>query len=183
MTAPTIPQLSPISVGVDLQFMQRQAAELARDIVLGLDSPAKLAENYGLTPTQWMVLSLWPAFTRMLTQAREELSGPAGVVERAKRKAQLAVAEFVVMDMATISGDRKATNRDRIAAAQTLVDIGGMGSRAQVAAAAVTPGAAASFGGPLIQIILPDGATLGVGHVQESPLPALEQDAKIVSEQ
>lgn len=182
MDTPTIPQLSPLSVGVSFEFLTRTSAELARDIVLGLDVPNKLAEHYGLNPTQWAVLSVWPAFRDRLTKAKEELAGPAGVMERARRKAQLAVDEFVVMDMATISGNPKATNRDRIAAAQTLIDVGGMGSRAQTMIAAASPGAT-TFGGPLIQIVMPDGGTLGVGHVQGDPLKQLEQKAKVVSDQ
>ncbi len=182
MSAPTIPQLSPLSVGVTLSFMQRKQAELARDIVLGLDSPDNLATEYGLTPTQWMVLRLWPSFIKLITDTREELAGPAGVQERARRRAQLAVAEFAVLDMAQIMGDQKATNRDRIAAAGVLVDIGGMSAKVAAAAAAGnTP--AAAFGGPRIQIMVPGGAALGIVAPTEDPIAAIAEKAKIVSEQ
>lgn len=181
MDSPTIPQLSPLSVGIQPDFMRRSMAELARDIVLKLDAPNKLAESYGLSQTQWAVLQIWPAFISALTNAKEELSGPAGVRERARRKAQLAVDEFVILDMARITGDAKASNRDKIAAAEVLIDIGGMGSRAQVAAA--TPSGAVTFGGPLINIVLPDGSSLGVAHTAINPLPTIEGEAKVVTKE
>lgn len=182
MSAPTIPQLSPLSVGVTLSFMQRKQAELARDIVLGLDSPDNLATQYGLTATQWMVLRLWPAFIKLVTDAREELAGPAGVQERARRRAQLAVAEFAVLDMAGIMGNEKASARDRIAAANVLVDIGGMSAKVAAAASAGS-GPAAVFGGPLIQIITPDGTAIGIVAPTSDPIAAIADKTKIVSEQ
>lgn len=162
--------------------MQRKAAELARDIVLGLDTPDNLAAQYGLTSTQWMVLRLWPAFIKLITDSKEELAGPTGVQERARRRAQLAVSEFAVLDMATIMGDQKASNRDRIAAANVLVDIGGMSAKVAAAAAAGNSPAAV-FGGPLIQIITPDGTSLGIVAPTHDPIAAIADKTKIVSEQ
>lgn len=164
--------------------MQRQMSELARDIVLKLDAPNKLAASYGLTDTQWAVLQIWPAFLTAVSNAKEDLGGPASTVERARRKAQLAVDEFVIMDMATISGDKKANNRDRIAAAQVLVEVGNMSSRAQIAAASASPAAGAAFSaGPLIQIVLPNGSQLGVGSVDTSAaFKAIEGEARVVTD-
>ena len=182
MSAPTIPQLSPLSVGVTHTFMQRKAAELARDIVLELDSPDNLATAYGLNGTQWQVLKLWPSFIRLITDSREELAGPAGVQERARRRAQLAVAEYAVLDMAGIMGNDKMSARDRIAAANVLVDIGGMSAKV-AAASTAGAGTAAVFGGPLIQIITPDGAQISIAQQQQNPIDAIADKARIVSEQ
>lgn len=176
MTA--VVQLTPTSVGISMDFMRRSAPELARDIVCQLDTAANLAKAYGLTDAQWQVLRAWPAFRQLVKDTNEELGGSAGTLERARRKAALSVAEFVVQDMATISGDPKVNARDRIAAGQLLVDIGGVSAKTQQALA--TAGAPAGYGGALIQIFLPDGNQLHVGAAppEESQLPVIEGEAK-----
>ena len=147
-----------------MEFMRRRAPELASDIVCQLDGAANLAAAYGITPTQWEVLRVWPSFQQLVKDANEELGGSAGTPERARRKAALAVAEVGVHDMACIMGSPKSSDRDRIAAMNVLVEVGMLGSKVQMAAAT---GAASgsSFGGPLIQIVMPDGAQLNVGMV------------------
>lgn len=159
----SIMQLSPTSVGISMEFMRRKAPELAADIVCQLDGAANLAATYGLTEVQWSVLKIWPSFQQLVKDANEELGGSAGTHERARRKAALAVAEMGVQDMATIMGDPKATPRDRIAAFSELKEVGMMGAKAQSAAAAGA--VVGGFGGPLIQIIMPNGAKLNVGEV------------------
>lgn len=164
----SIVQMTPTSVGITMSFMRRQAPELARDIVCQLDCAANLAASYGLEPTQWEVLKVWPAFRQMVQEANEELGGSAGTLERARRKAALAVAEMVVQDMATISGDPKVSPRDRINAAQLLTDIGAVTAKQQIAAAS----GGAGFGGALIQIVMPNGAQLQIGEAApEEKLP------------
>lgn len=159
----SIMQLSPTSVGITVDFMRRKAPELAADIVCQLDGAANLAASYGLTEAQWQVLKIWPSFVQLVKDANEELGGSAGTGERARRKAALAIAEVGVQDMATIMGDPKATPRDRIAAFSELKEVGMMGAKAQQAVAAGA--AVGSFGGPLIQIIMPNGAQINVGQV------------------
>lgn len=165
-------QLTPASVGITLEFMRRRAPELARDIVCQLDAASKVALTYGLTETQWEVLKVWPAFRQMVQEANEELGGSAGTTERARRKAALAISEVGVQDMAALMGDPKVPARDRINAFSELKDIACMGTKQQVAAAAAG-GAVVGFGGPLIQIVMPNGASLAIGEaaVDQTRLP------------
>jgi hypothetical protein len=173
--------ITPATVGISPEWLRRKGPELARDIVCGLDTAANLAIAYALDANQWAVLKDWPAFRQMVAEANEELSGSAGTPERARRKAALAIAEVGVVDMATIMGDPKASHRDRIAAFGELKDIGMLGSKVQ---AAVVAGAApaAGYGGPLIQIVVPNGATLNIGEAEPiAPLvPVLEGTAERV---
>lgn len=152
-------QLSPGDVGVSNAFWKRQALELARDIVCGLDSAANLAKAYQLNDMQWLVLQQWPAWQRLMAEVSEELAGTAGTLERARRRAALSVAEFVVADMTDISGDPKVSPQHRIAAANVLVEVGHAGAKQQGAAASV--GAVGSYGA-LIQIIMPNGSEINV---------------------
>lgn len=174
-----VAQLGPTDVGIPLSFMRRQAYELAKDLAMQLDREDKLAEAYNLTPFQWQILKIWPSFVQMRKDASEELCGPAGTMERARRKAALAVDAMIIHDMAVISGDAKATNRDRIAAAQVLVDVGAVSSKAQLASAgAQTP----IFGGALVQIFLPNGQQMHVGAAPagDPTLPAINGDFAVV---
>ncbi len=180
----TVVHVAPSSVGITADWMRRRAPELARDIVCQLDTASNLAKAYNLTDIQWLALKVWPAFVQMVKDANEELGGSAGVTERARRKAALAVAEVGVQDMATLMGDPKVNPRDRIAAFDQLKDIAVMGSKQQIAAAAAVGGggAAAGFGGALIQIIMPGGAQLNVGEVEPAGngLPVIEGEAVAV---
>lgn len=171
----SIVQMTPTSVGITINFMRRQAPELARDIVCQLDVAANLAANYGLTPAQWGVLKVWPAFRQMVQEANEELGGSAGTPERARRKAALAISELGVQDMATLLGDPKVAARDRINAFSELKDVAMLGGK-QVAAAAAS-GGAVGFGGALIQIVMPGGASLQIGEADVEPKLAIEGEA------
>lgn len=175
----SVVQLAPTAVGISPDWMRRRAPELARDIVCQLDTASNLAASYNLTDIQWLALKVWPAFVKMVKDANEELGGSAGVTERARRKAALAVAEVGVQDMATIMGDSKASPRDRIAAFDQLKDIAVMGAKQQVAAAAAVGGASAGFGGALIQIMMPTGAQLHIGEAEQvhNGLPPIEGEA------
>ena len=187
--APATPHLSsvviaPSVVGVDPQWLRRRAPELARDIACQLDNPDALAKAAGLTEQQWLVVQQWAAFQQMLREAREELSGSAGTVERARRKAALAIAEVGVQDMATIMGDPRTAPGDRIKAFDQLKDVAVMGSRSQMAAAAVGGASGPVFGGALIQIIMPGGAQLDVGGIEEAdpaPKPAIEGESERIA--
>jgi hypothetical protein len=161
--------LTPIDVGLSPDFMRRTAPELARDIVLKLDTAAKLAAERGLSPFQWDTLRQWPAFVQMVKNAHEDLGGIAGTVERARRSAQLAVAEYAVTDMVGIMGNPKAREADRIAATEVLMEIGGMTTQAQRAAASAAPGAAVNYGGgSLINFVSPGQSR----EITEAPIDA-----------
>jgi hypothetical protein len=166
--------ITPASVGISPEWLRRKGPELARDIVCQLDTPANLAFSYALDANQWSVLKDWPAFRLMVAEANEELSGSAGTPERARRKAALAIAEVGVIDMAAIMGNPKASDKDRIAAFGELKDIGMLGSKQQ--AAVVATGGAVGYGGPLIQIVVPNGGTVTIGEAEPvAPLlPAIE---------
>lgn len=165
-------QLSPGDVGVERTFWKRQALELAKDIVCGLDSPSNLAKAAGLNDMQWIVLQQWPAWKRLMSEINEELAGTAGTLERARRRAALAVAEFVVTDMVAISGDAKVSPQHRIAAANVLVEVGHAGAKQQQGAAAAV-GAVGAYGA-LIQIIMPNGAEINVASAPVIPQLGVE---------
>lgn len=121
-----IAQLSPLDVGITMQFMKKQAPQLAQDIVLELEAASKLAASRGLTDIQWDVLRIWPAFVQMVRDAKEELSGYNGQAVKAQRKAVLYMAELGVNDLADIAGDAKATNSDKLKAIEQLREVAGM---------------------------------------------------------
>lgn len=157
---------TPLSAGISHDFLRRNAAELAKDIVLRIDGARNLAVlQYGLTDAQWQVLKAWPGFIEMVRAASEELAGPVGVAERARRQARLAIAEFGITDMATIMGDPNIGAQHRVKAFDSLAEIGGISGKAAVAQQA------AGFGGPLIQINFPDGRSMSVGIAEQ---PAIE---------
>lgn len=176
----TTTTLAPSDVGIPLGFMRRNIAELARDIVCAVDSPDNLARAYGLTQIQWQTLQLWPGWIQLMAEIREELGGTAGTAERARRRASIAMSEFIIQDMATIAGDNKASNRDRIAAAEIVKDVSGLSAKQQAAAAAAIGAPAGFAGGPLIQIIVEGKATLSVTEAPLAPAivpPAIEGTA------
>ena len=173
--------ISPNLVGVDAQWLRRKAPELARDIAIGLDTEEALAAQHGLTDQQWLVVKQWPAFVQSLREAREEMAGSAGTVERARRRAALAIAEVGVQDMAVIMGDPRASTGDRIKAFEQLKDVAVMGSRAQVAAASAGGGGPV-FGGSLIQIVMPGGAQLNVGEIDEASIDPMSNIIDVESE-
>ncbi len=177
----TVVQMTPSAVGISADFMRRRAPELARDIVCQLDTATNLAAAYALSPVQWAILREWPAFKQMVAEANEELGGSAGTPERARRKAALAIAEVGVQDMAAIMGDPKVQPKDRIAAFSELKDVAILGAKQQIAAASTAPGAG-GFGGPLIQIVMPNGGQLNIGEVEPAPSlpPAIEGEATLV---
>lgn len=164
--------LAPSAVGIPLDFMRRSAAELARDIVCAIDSADNLARSYGLSAIQWKTLQEWPGWVQLLSEIREELGGTAGTAERARRRASIAMSEFIIQDMATIAGNPGASNRDRIAAAEIVKDVSGLSAKVQQAAAAAIGAPAGFSGGPLIQIIVDGKATLTVNEAPPLPPPA-----------
>jgi hypothetical protein len=163
--------LAPSDVGISLDFMRRGIAELARDIVCAVDSPDNLAASFGLTRIQWQTLQEWPGWVQLLAEIREELGGTAGTAERARRRASIAMSEFIIQDMATIAGSPNASNRDRIAAAEIVKDVSGLSAKQQAIAAAQT-GSPVGYGGPLIQIIVEGKPTINVGEAPALPPPA-----------
>ena len=107
-----------------------------------------------------------------MAEVNEELAGTAGTLERGRRRAALAVAEFVVTDMVAISGDPKVSPQHRIAAANVLVDVGHAGAKQQQGAAAAV-GAVGAYGA-LIQIIMPNGAEINVASAPVIPQLGVE---------
>lgn len=169
----TTTALAPSAVGISLDFMRRGVAELARDIVCGVDSPDNLAYSFGLTQLQWQTLQEWPGWIQLLAEIREELGGTAGTAERARRRAAIAMSEFLIKDMATIAGNENASNRDRIAAAEFVKDVSGLSAKVQQAAAAAVGAPSGGFSsGPLIQIVVDGKATLTVNEAPALPPPA-----------
>lgn len=155
----SLPQTSgPLDTGVDLQFLRSRAPELARDIVCELDKASALAASYGLTPTQWDALKSSPGFRAMVVDAKRELGGPQGAVERIRRKAQLMLDQGCLLDLGGIVSNAAAPASARVAAFSELREVAGITKDANKGLA---PGTAA---GPLIVINLPGaGQPLTVG--------------------
>ena len=130
---------------------------------LRLDGARSLAHHYGLSDAQWDVLRTSPGFLEQMRAASEELAGPIGIAEKARRAARLAVAEYGITDMAAIMGDPKIGALHRVRAFEALSEIGGVSGKSAMAQQA------AGFGGPLVNIIFPDGRQLGIG-IQQQPI-------------
>lgn len=154
MSVPAI--ISPLEAGIPADFLRRSAPELARDIVAQLDGAAKLAESYGLTAAQWEALRHTAAFRKLVAEAHTELSGPAGIAERARRKAALAVERFGIADMAGILADTKAGASARIAAFGELKAVAGLDKQQS---AMTAPGTS----GPLIVISIGGAQPVEIG--------------------
>lgn len=142
--------VSPTAVGIETDFINRRAPELARDIVAQIDTATKLAVAYGLTEAQWQVLRAWPAFIRHVELAHADLAGSAGAGDIIRRQALAALSTVGILDVATIAGDKGITASVRLDATKLLMDAGGVGAKAM--ANAGTNAASA----PLIQIIVPN---------------------------
>jgi hypothetical protein len=156
MTLPLSP--SPLTSGVDLQFLRSRAPELARDIVCELDSASALAASYGLTPVQWDALRRSPGFRQMVLDAKREIGGPQGAVERIRRKAQLMLDQGCLLDLGGIVSNPNAPASARVSAFSELREVAGITKDANRGLAS---GASA---GPLIVINLPGaGQPLTVG--------------------
>lgn len=169
MTEMQCPDDSPLSTGITVDFMRRQAPELAKDIVLQLGGAAELAKMYGLDTLQWQALMNWPGFREIMRRAVEELAGPVGIGERIRRQARLALAEGGVADMAAIMGSSKAGEQHKVRAFEALADVAGMTGKTS------SPSGGPVGGGPLVQINFPDGRQFGISLNSGIP-PALPRD-------
>lgn len=165
MDQPVVP-LTPLKSGITLEFMARQAPELARDIVSQLDNASNLAAAYGLTPEQWAVLRDWPAFRTLVTTAMTEMAGTLGAAERIKRKALMALDQCGILDAATIAGNPKTADKTRLDAIEVLMLAGGLTSKTQQAGGG-------GGGGPLFVINLTGLAPVTM-PVAGSPRPVIE---------
>lgn len=148
----------PLAAGVDLQFLRTRAPELARDIVCELDSAASLAASYGLSPAQWDALRASPGFRQLVIDAKREISGPQGVTERIRRKAQLMLDQGGLLDLGGILSDPKASSAARVSAFSELREIAGITKESNKG---LNGGVSAP--GPLIVINLPGAAPMHVG--------------------
>lgn len=159
------------AAGIDEKWLRTKAPQLAWDIVAQIDGAAKLATGmYGLTPEQWEWLRTSEYFTALVTTTAKELSGPAGTVEIAKRKAALALEQRGILDLAGILADEKAPGPARVAAFKELRETAGITNSG---AAAVNPNAGtAGFGGPLVVINLPARGVLSIGAIVPPEAPA-----------
>lgn len=171
-----IPPPSPLAAGVAVEWLQRSAPELARDIVMQLDGAAALAKAYGLTPEQWAVVQTTASFKKLVEQAMIEMSGALGTQERIKRKAAMALDQVGILDAASMAGDPKINPAVRLGMLEFLADVAGATGKNQA------PGAASGGGGPLIVIHMPGQSPTQIGVVINHPTaepalrPALEVD-------
>lgn len=157
---------SPLVAGIDQGFLRVKAPELARDIVMQIDTASNLAVMYGLSPEQWDVLRATPFFREMVSRAQMDLSGSVGTAERARRKAALAIEQTGVLSMAQILTDDRATYGQKTDAYKVLAGTAGLDK------AAATPTNPQGQGGPLINIIV-QGKELAVGALIPAT-PAIE---------
>jgi hypothetical protein len=177
-------QLSTIDSGIPEEWLREKAPLLAWDIVAQIDGAAKLATGmYALTPAQWDTLRTSKFFVDMVSRTQQDLAGPAGTVEIAKRKAALALEQMGVLNLADIMGDSGAPPQSRIAAYKELRETAGI---VNTGGGGASPNAApAGFGGPLVVINMPARGTLTIGaHLPPEqppePVPAIEGEAQRV---
>jgi hypothetical protein len=123
--APLAPA-SPIASGISASFLQRDAIELARRIVAKIDSPLQLAVDMGLTETQWAVLQHSAHFKSLLAVAQSEANSAAGLQDRVRLKALMALDAGSILDLAGIVNNTTLPVGGRVNAANTLVDIAGL---------------------------------------------------------
>lgn len=155
---------TPLSVGLSARFLQTEAVELARMIAAGIDDGVQLAADKGLKPDQWLVLEGSPHFQRLLTEARTELSSAAGLADKVRLKALTALDYGGIAQIAAVMFDGNARDADKLAAANTLKEIGGLTKQKDTQASQVG-------GGPLINIVFGPGSapvTIGTGTVIDS---------------
>jgi hypothetical protein len=161
--APSLPPASPLAVGITETFLTRDAMELARRIVAEIDQPLQLAVNMGLTEVQWNVLQHHPHFKKLLDEAKSEANSAAGIADRVRLKALMALDAGGILDMAEILASAHSGTANKIKAFAELKDISGLVRQKDQQAAQVG-------GGPLVTIIMPSA-------------PAQPVEARIVSEQ
>lgn len=155
---PVTPQYaSPIAVGIPLEFMAREALDLARYVVAELDEPIQLARAMGLDDAQWLVLNQSTQWKQLLLKAQAEANGPQGLADRLRLKAMMAIDNGGVIDMASIMANPGAPVNARIAAFNALNDLSGLAKQKDQQAAQ-------TGSGPLVNIIMPkrDGAPVQI---------------------
>lgn len=158
---PPAPAPSPLKAGITLDFMAKTAPSLARDIVLQLDSAHALAAAYGLSPEQWDVLRVAPAFRKMVEAAMSDLSGSKGLDEKIKLQSQMALANGGVLDLAVMASNPAVPFSVRKGCHELLGEFAGVGAKAKQSSMG------AGYSGPLIRIFLPGSAgTISVGNSQ-----------------
>lgn len=134
--APTAPALlgvplpagtiSPLAVGIPIEFLQRDATELARRIVAQIDTPLQLAHSMGLNDAQWLVLAQHPHFLQVMREAKAEANSAAGLADRVRLKALMVLDQGALLDMAQIINSQAAAPNARVGAFNAIADVAGI---------------------------------------------------------
>lgn len=149
---------TPLSAGVTMEFLRRQAPELAKDIVAQIAGAKELAtKHYALSEAQWDVLRVSPHFQQLVQRAMEELAGPLGMSEKIRRMARYGLAEGAMLDLFGIIANEKHGAQHRIKGIELAAEIAGVNAKTMG-----TGGAVVSHG-PLVQIQFSGGREVTVG--------------------
>lgn len=145
--APALPPASPLAAGISESFLRQDAIELARRIVLEIDEPLQLAVSMGLTEVQWAVLRGAPYFQQLMAQARTEATSAAGLADKVRLKALIALDQGTLLDLVSVAAST-GNPMARIKAVGELAEIAGLKKQKEQQVAQVGAG-------PLVQINLP----------------------------
>ena len=155
--------------GVELDWLQRSAPALARDIVLGVGSAAGLAQQYGLTPGQWDALRITDFFKGLVSGAVTDLKGKDARSESIRVKALYTVDTVGVISLAEIVTNPNTSSGAKIDAMKELKDLAGLSKKDAVQGATILQ--------PLIQINMTGREPRVVGGSVIDVQPELIQQA------
>lgn len=157
-----LPPASPLAAGIPEHFMRHHAHELARRVAMEIDHPVQLAIAMGLTETQWQVLQAHPHFKAQVDQAKIEANSAAGLSDRVRMKALMALDHGGILDMVDLMSNKDTPPLVRQRTFDSLADVAGLSKPKDQ-----TPNQVGS--GPLVTIVMPQGAgspvTIGTGRV------------------
>jgi hypothetical protein len=131
--------------------MRHHAHELARRIAMELDDPLQLAIAMGLTATQWQVLQTHPHFKAQVEQAKAEANSAAGLADRVRLKALMALDHGGILDMVDLMSNKDTPPLVRQRTFDSLADVAGLSKPKDQ-----TPNQVGS--GPLVTIVMPQAA-------------------------
>lgn len=157
-----LPPASPLAAGIPEHFLRHSAHELARRVAMQIDDPVQLAVSMGLTETQWQVLSAHPYFKQLLDQAQADANSSAGLMDRVRLKALMALDYGGILDMVDLMSSPDTPPLVRQRTFDSLADVAGVSRQKDSAPNQVGVG-------PIVQINFPAGmgapVTIGTATV------------------
>lgn len=150
------PSPSPMAMGVSARWLQQNLPELARRIVANIDRPVQIAADMGLSDDQWLVLEHSAVYKKAIADATTEANSAAGLADRVRLKALMALDNGGILDMVDIMSNPETAPGVRKGAFDSLADVAGITKhKDQQASQAGT--------GPLI-VIQTHGNSVAIGN-------------------